>query len=326
MLVISSFFNMFQTKVEIPVSKLKIDYEDKIMTLGSCFAQNIGKKMEEVWFDTIINPFGVLYNPVSIQKSIELLIENKTFTENDLFDYRGLWQSFSQSSLFSDITAEKCLIKINERYIPARDFLKKTDFLLITFGTSWVFEEKKTGNIVSNCHKLPANDFVRRRLTVEEIVSLYTKLFAKLRELFPKLKLVFSVSPIRHWKDGAHENNVSKSILLLAIEQLQKQFENVEYFPAYEIQMDELRDYRFYASDMFHPSDVAVDYIWKRFSETYFDNKTLKIKKELEQLYADLSHRPLQPNSEEFLLFQKNIENRKMKICTEYPFLKDKIQ
>jgi len=134
---------MFQTKVEIPVSKLKIDYEDKIMTLGSCFAQNIGKKMEEVWFDTIINPFGVLYNPVSIQKSIELLIENKTFTENDLFDYRGLWQSFSQSSLFSDITAEKCLIKINERYIPARDFLKKTDFLLITFGTSWVFEEKK---------------------------------------------------------------------------------------------------------------------------------------------------------------------------------------
>ena len=197
---------------------------------------------------------------------------------------------------------------------------------MITFGTSWVFEEKKTGNIVSNCHKLPANDFVRRRLTVEEIVSLYTKLFAKLRELFPKLKLVFSVSPIRHWKDGAHENNVSKSILLLAIEQLQKQFENVEYFPAYEIQMDELRDYRFYASDMFHPSDVAVDYIWKRFSETYFDNKTLKIKKELEQLYADLSHRPLQPNSEEFLLFQKNIENRKMKICTEYPFLKDKIQ
>ena len=317
---------MFQTKVEIPVSKEKISYEDKIMTLGSCFAQNIGKKMEEVWFDTIINPFGVLYNPVSIQKSIELLIENKTFTENDLFDYRGLWQSFSQSSLFSDITAEKCLIKINERYIPARDFLKKTDFLLITFGTSWVFEEKKTGNIVSNCHKLPANDFVRRRLTVEEIVSLYTKLFAKLRELFPKLKLVFSVSPIRHWKDGAHENNVSKSILLLAIEQLQKQFENVEYFPAYEIQMDELRDYRFYASDMFHPSDVAVDYIWKRFSETYFDNKTLKIKKELEQLYADLSHRPLQPNSEEFLLFQKNIENRKMKICTEYPFLKDKIQ
>ncbi|MEI8273717.1 MAG: GSCFA domain-containing protein [Paludibacter sp.] len=316
---------MFQTKVEIPVSEVKIDYEDKIMTLGSCFAENIGQKMLEVWFDTNINPFGVLYNPVSILKSIELLLENKIFTETDLFEHRGLWQSFSHSSLFSDITAEKCLTKINERYLSACEFIKLTDFLLITFGTSWVFEEKSSGKVVSNCHKLAANHFVRRRLTVEEIVKEYSILIEKLSQLFPKMKLIFSVSPIRHWKDGPHENNISKSTLLLAINELEQKFSQVHYFPAYEIQMDELRDYRFYAADMFHPSDVAVDYIWKRFSETYFDVRTLKIKKEMEQLRSDMSHRPLQQDSEEFLLFQKNTENRKLRIIEEYPFLKNRI-
>ena len=317
---------MFQTKVDIPVSEVKISYEDKIMALGSCFAQNIGQKMQEVWFDTNINPFGVLYNPVSILKSIELLIENIAFTESHLFENRGLWQSFSHSSLFSDIISEKCLTKINESYIPACNFFEKADFLLITFGTAWVFEEKITGKIVSNCHKLPANHFVRRRLTVKEIVNEYSILIEKLSQLFPKMKLIFSVSPIRHWKDGAHENNLSKSILLLAIDELQLKFPLVQYFPAYEIQMDELRDYRFYAADMLHPSDVAVDYIWKRFSEAYFDDLTQKIKKEMEQLHADLSHRPLQPDSDEFRLFQKNIEKRKGYLLEEYPFLKHRIQ
>lgn len=317
---------MFQTKVEIPFSEVKIGYEDRIMTLGSCFAQNIGQKMQEVWFDTNINPFGVLYNPISIQKSIDFLLENKTFTESDLFENRGLWQSFSHSSLFSDITAEKCLSKIDERYIPACNFFKVADFLLITFGTAWVFEEKTSGKVVLNCHKLPANHFVRRRLTVEEIVKDYSILVEKLSKLFPKMKLIFSVSPIRHWKDGAHENNVSKSILLLAINELQQKFPLVQYFPAYEIQMDELRDYRFYAADMLHPSDVAVDYIWKCFSETYFSDVTQKMKKEMEQLLGDLSHRPLQPDSEEFILFQNSVEKRKLKISKEYPFLKDRMK
>jgi predicted DNA binding protein len=140
------------------------------------------------------------------------------------------------------------------------------------------------------------------------------------------MKIIFSVSPIRHWKDGAHENNVSKSTLLLAIDELQKQFKRVEYFPAYEIQMDELRDYRFYASDMLHPSDVAVDYIWSRFSETYFDERTTRMKKEFEQLAADLSHRPLHPDSEEYKAFLKNTETRKAKLISEFPFISDRIK
>jgi hypothetical protein len=312
---------MFQTKVQIPVSTLKIGYEDRIMTLGSCFAENMGKKMQEACFDTEVNPFGVLYNPVSIRNSIDVLIKNEPFSENDLFQYNSLWHSFSHSSLFSEISQEKCLEGINKRLATASRFLKKTDFLLITFGTAWVFEEQKSGKVVSNCHKLPADKFIRRRLTVDEIINDYTALISRLKTLFPTLSLIFTVSPIRHWKDGAHENNLSKSTLLLAVDALQKRFENVDYFPAYEIQLDELRDYRFYAADMLHPSEVAIDYIWKRFCDTYFSDETIKIMNELEQLSADVSHRPLHPESEEYLIFKNSIEKKKIELIKKYPFL-----
>lgn len=316
---------MFQTPVLISPSTFDISYESSVLTLGSCFAENIGKKMKQVYFETEINPFGVLYNPVSIKNSIELLLKNKQFTQNDLFENKDLWQSFTCSSLFSNVSAEKCLMKMNINLKNASEFLQKTDVLLITFGTGWVFEEKKSGSVVSNCHKLPASYFNRRRLSVDEIVADYTNLIGGINTQFPAIQLVFSVSPIRHWKDGAHENNLSKSILLLAVDALQKKFKNVHYFPAYEIQLDELRDYRFYASDMFHPSDVAVDYIWQKFSETYFTDKTVGIKKELEQLTSDLSHRPLFPDSEEYQRFRLNIEKRKEKIIDMYPFLIDRI-
>ncbi|MEI8085950.1 MAG: GSCFA domain-containing protein [Paludibacter sp.] len=316
---------MFYTAVNIKSSALSITYQDKVMTLGSCFAENIGKKMHDAYFQTDINPFGVLYNPISIKNSFELLLENKQFTHNDIFENKSLWQSFSHSSLFSTINSETCLEDINSRLESAAEFLQHADFMLITFGTAWVFEEKKSGRVVSNCHKLPASDFLRRRLTVEEIVSEYTSLISKLQTHFPNLKFIFSVSPIRHFKDGAHENNLSKCILLLAIEALQKQFPQVDYFPAYEIMMDELRDYRYYASDMLHPSEVAVDYIWKRFSETYFNDETLLIKKELEQLAADLSHLPLHIDSDEFKKFKNNTEQRKVSLINKYPFLSNRI-
>jgi len=316
---------MFQTKVEIPLSDIKISFEDHIMTLGSCFAENIGKKMENVYFDTDINPFGVLFNPVSIRKSIELLVQNRTFTKDDIFEYRSLWQSFSHSSLFTDSTSEGCLNKINSRLNTAREFLRDTKIILITFGTAWVFEEKKSWRVVSNCHKLPASEFTRRRLTVDEIVDDYKTLIQKIQVVLPNLQIIFSVSPIRHWKDGAHENNISKSTLLLAIDELQKEIENVLYFPAYEIQMDELRDYRFYAADMLHPSEVAVDYIWNRFSDTYFSSQTVELKKRLEKLNSDISHIPIHPDSAEYKSFLKNVNMRREELIVEYPFLSNRI-
>ena len=317
---------MFQTKIDIRVSEIRISYEDYIMTLGSCFAENVGNKMKDVYFETDINPFGVLYNPVSICNSIELLLGKKGFTNEDIFEYNSFWQSFSHSSLFTDISAGECLKKINSSMIASVEFLKNTHILLITFGTAWVFEEKKSGRVVSNCHKLPAGDFVRRRLTVEEIVTYYNELIIKLQSVYPRINIIFSVSPIRHWKDGAHENNISKSILIMAIDELQKQHSKVQYFPAYEIQMDELRDYRFYAPDMLHPSEVAVDYIWSRFSETYFTDRTQQLKKRLEQLVADRTHRPFQPDSIEYKKFLLNTEKRKAEILKDYPFMANRIQ
>lgn len=315
---------MFQTIINIPESVQKINYNHTILSMGSCFAENIGKRMKDIYFQIDTNPFGVLYNPISISNSLDLLLENKQFTANDLFESRGLWHSFSHSSLFSENSEENCLSAINERIKIAIEYLAKTDYLLITFGTAWVYEEQESGRVVSNCHKLPANQFKRRRLTVDQIVQDYLLLIEKLNKLLPHLTIVFSVSPIRHWKDGAHENNISKSTLMLAIDKLQNAYNNIHYFPSYEIQMDELRDYRFYAADMLHPSEVAIDYIWKRFTETFFEKNTITTKKEIEQLNADLSHRPMKPDSEEFKKFKLNIESKKQNLIADYPFLKDK--
>lgn len=317
---------MFRTSIDIKPYSFRLDYQSNILTLGSCFSENMGLKMKNVFFKTEINPFGVLYNPISILNSIQLLLQNKKFTASDIFEYKSLWHSFAHSSSFSDVSSELCLSKMNERISFASEFIKSTDVLLITFGTAWVFTDKESGRVVSNCHKLPAAKFNRRRLTVDEITEAYSDLLTKLKALYPNLNVVFSVSPIRHWKDGAHENTISKSTLLLAVDALQNQFGNVHYFPAYELLMDELRDYRFYASDMLHPSDVAVEYIWSKFSESVFSDETLQLMKKLEQLAADRAHRPLHPLSPEYALFKENTGKRKNEIIQKYPFLADRIK
>ena len=317
---------MFSTQIDIPHSAVEITYNDRILTLGSCFAENIGTKLQEAFFLTFINPFGVMYNPMSVAQGIRHLLSEKEFTAADLFQSGSLWNSLAHSSTFSAVTADEALQKINSRLQAARYFLHETNVMMITLGTAWVFELVDTRKIVSNCHKLPASRFTRRRLSVDEIINEFTEVFGLLRNSYPGLKFIFTVSPIRHWKDGAHENTVSKSTLHLAVDALEKQFDFVHYFPAYEIMMDELRDYRFYASDMLHPSDVAVDYIWQRFGDTYFSSETLNLKKELERLRADLNHRPLHPETEEYRLFLLSVEKKKNGLIQDYPFLKERLQ
>ena len=317
---------MFRTQVDIPESHLNINHADHIMALGSCFAENMGKKMSNAYFLTDVNPFGVIYNPITISNSIELLLQNKQFTKEDLFENKSIWQSFSNSSQFSNVTAEGCLKNINSRLNFSGNFFSQTNVLIITFGTAWIFQHVKSGKIVSNCHKLPASEFIRRRLTIEEIVFEYRMLIQKLQSLNPNLHIIFSVSPIRHWKDGAHENNISKSTLLLAIDEIKNLFSKIHYFPAYELQLDELRDYRFYASDMQHPSDMAIDYIWKRFSDTFFTEHTKHTCKKLEKYAIDLEHRPIHPESNEYKLFLDKIQERKEKLLAEFPFLSDRLE
>jgi hypothetical protein len=312
---------MFRTVVEITPEKNKISYEDQLLTIGSCFSENIGGRLKSAFFSVDINPFGVLFNPVSIKNSLEKLIDKKNFSEEDIFKHGSLWSSFSHSTLFSSVDQRDCLQKINERIEVSSTTIGHARFLLITFGTAWVFESNETREVVSNCHKLPSNNFTRRRLRMEEIVETYDTLLSKLHQLNPLLQIIFTVSPIRHWKDGAHENNISKSILLMAIDTIKEQFDFVSYFPAYEIQLDELRDYRFYESDMFHPSDTAIEYIWKRFSETYFSEETQAIKTELEQLTAQLKHRSINPDSQENKAFIQSLEKKKELLKQKYPFL-----
>lgn len=316
---------MFRTEVEISPAKKKISYEDQLITMGSCFSDNIGQRLSNAFFPVDVNPFGVLFNPISIKNSLEILMNNRAFSENDLFKQGSLWSSFFHSTLFASVDKAECLNNINQRIKAASVHLRQANFLFITFGTAWVYELITSGEVVSNCHKLPANNFIRKRLTIDEIVTAYNDMLDNLHQLNPELQVIFTVSPIRHWKDGAHENNLSKSILLMAIELIKEQYDFIDYFPAYEIQMDELRDYRFYAADMLHPSETAIDYIWEKFSRAYFSAETLQIKTELEQLRTTMNHRPIHQASQEYKLFVQSLQKKKKELMLKYSFLSERL-
>ncbi|MDU1889714.1 MAG: GSCFA domain-containing protein [Dysgonomonas sp.] len=311
----------FRTKIEIPKSNLRLSHKSKILMLGSCFIENIGKRLIENKFDAHLNPFGVLYNPLSISQAIRLLMAKKDFTEKDLFEYKGLYHSFYHHSSFSGIDRDKCLAHINSELSISSDVLKQADTLFITFGTAYVFRFKEDNIIVGNCHKLPASSFDRFKLNVEDIVNDWQLLINSLTEVNPKLQIIFTVSPIRHIKDGLHENQLSKSTLLLAIEKLKQTNSNTYYFPSYEIVLDELRDYRFYNEDMVHPSDTAIKYIWERFSDTYFTQESISIVNEWKKINLALNHRPFNEQGEEYKLFLRQTMLKLQTFIEKYPYI-----
>jgi len=313
--------NTFRTLVEIPESENKISYKTKSMFVGSCFSENIGKKLEEFKIPTDINPFGVIYNPVSVKKILKIIISAEKFSKNDIMFFNGQWFSFYHHSRFSNINANKCLKDINERIQSASIFLKDADFLFVSFGTAWVYEYKKTRQIVANCHKIPSREFNRYLLSAEEIIEEFKNLITELLLFNPKLKLIFTVSPIRHRKDGAVGNQVSKSTLILSIPKLKQLFDHICYFPSYEIMMDDLRDYRFYSEDLIHLNQVAINYIWERFKETYLDDESKKIIKEIEKLNNAKNHKPFNPASENYQKFLKQNLKKVELLLLKYPFL-----
>lgn len=273
--------------------------------MGSCFTENVGNKMTELKFPALVNPFGVLYNPVSVRNGLEILTDQKKFTDSDLRFFNEQWFSFYHDTEFSDIDQKKCLSKINDSIKLASEQLRKAEYLIITFGTAWIYKYLESGNVVSNCHKIPAKEFERIKLEPEDIFVEWSNLISRLLELNPKLKIIFTVSPVRHWKDGAVQNQLSKSTLSIAIHQLVEEFLDVGYFPAYEIMMDDLRDYRFYTDDMLHPSKVAIDYIWDQFAKTYFGKETTDVIKEINKIILAKNHRPLKPDTENHRIFLK---------------------
>lgn len=309
----------FRTEVKIPESRDKFTYNSKAIMLGSCFTESIGEQLAKYKFDVNINPFGVLYNPISVGNSLKILIDNKEFSEEDLNFANDMWFSFSHHGRFSNADVNECLLSINTEIKKSSLDLANSDVLYITFGTSWVFESIDSGVIVSNCHKLPAKEFHRYRLGVDEIVKFYKELIVSISIFNPNLKIVFTVSPIRHWKDGAHGNQLSKATLLLAIEQLVELFEQVSYFPSYEIVMDELRDYRFYGEDMLHMNSTSINYIWSRFVDTYMENETLAVMKRVDKIVSAANHRPFNPDTVSHQQFITNTLNDVEKLESQYP-------
>lgn len=297
----------FRTTFETTKNKQQIDYNSKILSLGSCFSENIGGKLTYYKFPAVINPFGILYNPESIANSINFLLENKQFVKSDLFEHKGVWNSFYHHSRFSDTDKNSCLKNINNSINRASEHLKEIQFLLITFGTSWVYEYKQNGKIVSNCHKISSKEFNRNKLTVNQIVERYKSIIKELQSNNNNINIVFTVSPIRHLKDGVAQNQLSKSTLILAAHELVNEFENVSYFPSYEIMMDDLRDYRFYNDDMTHPSPIAINYVWNKFKETYIHQNSNSLMKDVDKINQAMQHRPFQPESEEHQKFLKGI-------------------
>jgi hypothetical protein len=307
------------TKVNIPLSDKKLAYQDRILLLGSCFADNIGEKFSEHYFQTTINPFGTLYNPASIMKAIQLSMCRDS--KHYLLPHNGLWHSMMHHGSFSHPDKKVLLSRYEESQHVMRNALQEASTIIVTFGTSWVYE--MDGMVVANCHKMPADRFRRNCMTANRIIDMWLPLLVQI----PNKHWIFTVSPIRHIKDGLHANHLSKATLMQAIDTLivnargLNPSSSYSYFPSYEIMLDELRDYRFYAEDLVHPSPVAVEYIWQRFVETYMTTDTQGEMRTLHQLWRDRHHRLLHPDTQESMAFVERTEKRLQTLKTQYPWL-----
>lgn len=283
-----------------------IGHSDRLMLVGSCFTEHIGTRLADGKFPAVTNPFGIVYNPASIVRCLEqLFAENQFFDEQDIFENAGLWHSWEHHGRFSKPDKTEMLAGLNTAYSEAAIFLKKTNRLLLTFGTADVFELKTTGQIVANNHKMPAALFQERRLSVAEIAESTVGILQKIKSENADLQAVLTVSPVRHLRGGAVANQRSKATLVLACEEICRQLDFAHYFPAYELLLDDLRDYRFYAADMVHPSDTAVNYIWDFFADTFFSAETKRLNERIGKITAAARHRPFNPDTAEHRAFAR---------------------
>ena len=293
------------TPTQISPLQPPLRHSDRLIVMGSCFAEHIGRRLVEMKWRAQVNPFGVLYNPLSISEALERMLACRPYTEDELVYFPdGGWNTWLHHSRYSHPDKGEALAAINASFMQASALLRQADMLIVTLGTAWVYRLKETGQVVGNCHKVPERDFLRQRLTVEEIVDTYTALLAQLWAVNPGVRVLFTVSPVRHLKDTLHGNQLSKAMLLLAVDELCSRYpEQLHYFPAYEVVMDELRDYRFYAEDMAHPSMQAVEYVWERFVEYMTAPEAQAFMVQWSKLARALAHRPFHPEGEEYKQF-----------------------
>ncbi len=300
---------MFRTPIKIQPSDLRIDHKNKLLSLGSCFAQNSGQKLLDYKFDALVNPFGTIFNPPSIFKLIRNTINEVPPCMVGITQVQDVFHHFDFHSDLSDITDGGLMEQLFRKQEKVKSFISKTDILILTFGTSIIYQRKDTGEVVSNCHKMPSDFFDKRFLDINEITEEFDDVYKNLKHIRPDLKCILTVSPVRHIKDSFEKNNISKSILRLATDRLVSSHKDVYYFPSYEIMMDDLRDYRYYADDMVHPADLAVNYIWDRFMETYMTDVTRNFISKWHKIRKSVYHRPFFPQTQAHQTFvRKTIE------------------
>lgn len=298
-----------------------INYHSKMVLLGSCFSENMGAKFKHYKFRSFQNPLGVFFHPKAIEKLLSRAISEKSFSDEDVFFENERWHCFEAHSMVSSPNKEAVLSKLNSGIINTKNALKNATHLIITLGTAWVYRFSETNEFVANCHKIPQKRFSKELLTVAEITESLQKIIAHANTINSDISMIFTVSPVRHLKDGFVENMQSKAHLIAAIHSV-LQDKNLYYFPSYEIVMDELRDYRFYKEDMIHPNQIAIDYIWEKFVTTWFCEDTITIMSEIDHIQKGLLHKPFYENSEKHQAFLKNLRQKITQIQVQFPFIK----
>lgn len=313
--------NKYQTEVHLPCFEARVGYTHPFMMMGSCFATNVGERFIRLKLPVMVNPFGVIYNPLSVASCIKKLVDGQPLGADDLFEQHGVWNSYAHHSSFSAVDREECLAKINQALASGSIMLRESSHLTITLGTSWAYRLKATGEVVANCHKTKAAEFDRFFVEVNHSVEALSEAIAAARAINPSLKVVLTVSPIRHVKDGLVENQRSKASLIVACHTLCAQLPGVGYFPSYEIMMDELRDYRFYADDMVHPSAMAVDIIFKKFVHSAVNALSVEAMDEVDKIVRAVEHIPFNAEGAEYRKFCASMAAKAERLQQKYSFL-----
>lgn len=300
---------------------LRIQADSRICFLGSCFAEHIYKKKKACRFHVFSNPFGILYNPVSIAKALEIIYQKESISAESLTLKDEVWSHWNVHSQYSGTNKEQTIARINTQTLQAHTFLAQCDVVFISLGSAYVHVLNATQDIVANCHKYPASTFTKKILSVEEVQVAIKKIVSTVQRMRPEAQCVFTISPVRHMRDGIVENNRSKAHLLTAVHHLVETENQVHYFPSYELMMDDLRDYRFYAHDMLHPSDEAVDYIWEYYQMMYMDEQTRDMVDHICKLNKATAHRPIYEDSKNHQLFLQSTAEKERKLRSRYPEL-----
>ena len=319
----------FQLPIEIKSLPAPITYTDKIVLIGSCFTEHIGNALNELKFSVLQNPTGILFGPDAVCKSLLSYMENKKYAATDLFQLNEVWNSWQHHSRFSHISLSEAVRIINESQQQAHDFLKKADWLVITLGSSFSYmltpladtASQTNGDAVANCHRAPANWFIKEMLSIDAIQSMLEQCLKQLKEFNPKLKFIFTVSPVRHIRDGVVENNRSKARLMEAVHYTTTKFESAYYFPAYELVIDVLRDYRFYAIDLVHPNYQATEFVMEKFTETCMEVQTQQLMQEVKNIVIARKHKAFQPETKAHQRFLNDYFDKTRLLQEKFPFL-----